>query len=91
MNEADATFPAKTPRRTFKKVITLVRLTRVLLTLVLAIFIVSFIIGVARPETGVVEKIVLLALIAGCICLAARVSTWATRAASAAQARLLRP
>jgi hypothetical protein len=61
-------------------VILFVRAARVLLTLVLAALVVSLVIALARPDTGVVEKAVLAALIAGCVFLAARVSTWSTRA-----------
>jgi hypothetical protein len=61
------------------KVITFVRLARVVLLLVLAVVTVSLVIGVARRETGAVEKAVLLALIAGCILLAAKITTWETR------------
>jgi hypothetical protein len=61
-------------------VITFVRAVRVVLTLVLVALVLSFIIGVARPETGILEKAVLVALIAGCVFLAARVSLWSTRA-----------
>jgi hypothetical protein len=64
-----------------------VRVTRVLLILALAVLTVSLVIGLARPETGVVEKLVLVALIAGCVYLAAQVSSWSTRL----QARLRRP
>ena len=64
----------------------MVRLARVLLILLLATFTISLLIGVGSPETGAVEKVVLLALIAGCVFLAAKASTLATRA----QARLQR-
>ena len=66
--------------------ITLVRLARVLVLLLLAFFTVSLVIGVGASETGVIEKVVLLALIAACVFLAAKVSTLATKA----QARLQR-
>ena len=56
------------------------RLARVLLILLLATFTISLLIGVGSPETGAVEKVVLLALIAGCVVIAAKVSTVATRA-----------
>lgn len=56
------------------------RLARVLLILLLATFTISLVIGVGSPETGAVEKVVLLALIAGCVVIAAKVSTVATRA-----------
>ena len=64
----------------------MVRLARVLLLLLLVFFTVSLVIGLGTPETGVIEKVVLLALIGGCVFLAAKVSTLATRA----QARLQR-
>ena len=59
--------------------IPLVRVARVVVTLVLAVIAVSAVIGVARPETGLLEKGSLLLLLAGCIFLAARIPTWATR------------
>jgi Ca2+/Na+ antiporter len=61
-------------------VITLVRLARVLLILFIAFFTVSFVIGLGTPKTGAIEKVVLLALIAGCVFLAAKVSRLATKA-----------
>ena len=64
----------------------MVRLARVLLILLLATFTISLLIGVGSPETGAVEKVVLLALIAGCVFLAAKVSTFAAKT----QARLQR-
>jgi hypothetical protein len=57
----------------------LIRLVRVLLILVLAVFAVSSIVGIATPETGAVEKAVLLALFAGCVLAAARVTNLASR------------
>jgi hypothetical protein len=65
-------------------VIVLVRLARVLVLLLLAFFIVSLVIGLGTSGTGIAEKVVLLVLIAGCVFLAAKASTLATRA----QARL---
>lgn len=67
--------------------VTVIRLLRVFLTLVLAVITLSLIIGVARPETGPVEKVVMVALVAGCFVLAAKLATWSTRA----QARLMGP
>jgi len=67
-----------------REVILIVRAVRVLLTLVLAAFVVMFVVGVASTETGVYEKLVLVALIAGCILLAAKFSTWS----ASAQARI---
>ena len=66
---------------------TVIRLARVLLTLVLALVTISFVIAVAGPETGPVEKVVLVALVVGCFVLAAKLATWSTRA----QARFTRP
>lgn len=58
----------------------MVRLARVLLILLLAALAISFVIGVGDSKTGAVEKVALLALIAGCVVLAAKVSTFAARA-----------
>jgi hypothetical protein len=58
---------------------TLIRVARVMLILVLAFLAVSFIMGLARPETGVVEKVGLVALLAACVFLAAKVTDWTTR------------
>lgn len=66
--------------------ITLVRLARILIVVLLAILTISLVIGLGTSGTGVIEKIVLLALIAGCVFLAAKVSTLAART----QARLQR-
>ena len=60
--------------------LTLVGLVRVLLILVLALFTISLVIGIGSPGTGAVEKVALLALIVGCIVVAAQVSKWATKA-----------
>jgi hypothetical protein len=60
-------------------VITALRLARVVFLLVLAVMTVSLVIGIARPETGAAEKLVLLALVAGCVVLAAKTTTWETR------------
>jgi hypothetical protein len=59
--------------------VTLIRLARALLILVLAVFAVLLVIGVAARETGMVEKVVLLALLGGCVYLAAQVTNLATR------------
>ncbi len=58
---------------------TLIRITRVSVLLVLAAVVVSLVIGVARPETGVVEKVLLVALIGACVYVAAKVTDWTTR------------
>jgi hypothetical protein len=60
--------------------ITLVRLVRILLILVLAALTVAFVVGLGRPEVGAVEKVALLALVAGCVVLAANMSTLASKA-----------
>lgn len=57
----------------------LVRLAKVLLILVLVVLTVSLVIGLVRPETGPAEKVVLLALLVGCVVLAAKVSNLADR------------
>ena len=57
----------------------LIRLARVLLILMLAVFALSLIIGVATPETGIVEKVVLAALFGGCVFMAAQVTNVAAR------------
>jgi len=61
-------------------VITLVRLVRILLVLLLATFTISLLIGVGSSETGALEKVVLLALVAGCVVVAAKVSALAAMA-----------
>ena len=60
-----------------RRVITVVRLARVLLILLLATFALSSVIGVGSSETGAVEKVALLALLVGCVGLAAKVSVLA--------------
>ncbi len=60
--------------------LTIVRLARVALTLALAVITLSLIIALARPETGPVEKVVLVLLVAACFVLAARIATWSARA-----------
>jgi hypothetical protein len=67
-------------------VINLVRLARALALLLLAVAAVSLVISIGTSETGGIEKVVLLALLSGCVFLAAKVSNLATKA----QARLQR-
>ncbi len=57
----------------------LIRLVRLLLILVLTVLTVSFVIGIGAPETGGVEKLALVALIAMCVFAAARVTTLSSR------------
>ena len=59
--------PADVPRRTVGKVITFVRLMRMLLLLALTATTISMVIALARPETGATEKVVLVVLVGGCI------------------------
>ena len=67
--------------------VTLVRAARVLLLILLVTFVLSLVIAVARPETGPLEKTVLVALMAGCVVAAARVSTMATAVVTRLQHR----
>ena len=67
--------------------IMLVHLARVLAILVLALVAISSVIGIGGSATGAVEKLVLLALIAGCIFVAALVSKFATRTVERLQRR----
>jgi hypothetical protein len=60
-------------------VITVVRVTRVLLILMLAVLTISFVIGIGTSSTGWVEKAVLLFLICGCVLAAAKVTTLSER------------
>jgi hypothetical protein len=59
--------------------VVLIRLARVLLILLLAVFSVTFVVGVATPETGMAEKVLLVAMFVGCVFLAARVTDLADR------------
>ena len=63
-----------------RRVITLARLARVFLVLLLGTFTISVIVGLGSSETGTVEKVALLAAIAGSVAVAPKVSTLATRA-----------
>ena len=73
-------YRAAEPGRNFDDMITVVRLVRILLILVLAALTVAFVVGLGRPEVGAVEKVALLALVAGCVVLAAKISTLASKA-----------
>jgi hypothetical protein len=69
----------ETPLKAYiERVITMVRLARILILLLLVFLTISLVIGLGSSGTGVIEKVVLLALIAGCVFLAAKVSTLAT-------------
>jgi uncharacterized membrane protein len=65
----------------------LLRLLGVLLLLVLALLTISFVIGIGTSATGAAEKLVLLALIAGCIFVAAQVAKRAARTRERRQRR----
>jgi hypothetical protein len=55
-----------------ESMVTLVRAARMVLLLLLALVTVSLVIGLGSPVSGPVEKVALVALIAGCIFLAAK-------------------
>ena len=63
-----------------------IRLARVVVILLLALFAVSAVVGIGSDQTGAVEKAALVVLFAGCVVAAALV----TRASSRLQARLQR-
>ena len=67
--------------------VTLIRLARIYLILLLAAFAVSSVIGVATPETGVLEKVVLVAMFGGCVFLAAKVTDVAAMLTSRVHSR----
>jgi hypothetical protein len=73
------TFRPPTRRAYLAGMIAAVRLARVLALLFLAFLAVTLVIGIGTSETGVIEKAVLLVLVAGCVFLAAKVSKFATR------------
>jgi hypothetical protein len=59
-----------------------IRLARIFLLIVLALMTLSFVMALGTPDTGLVEQVALLALIGGCVYLAAKLSTaadWAVR------------
>jgi len=57
----------------------LIQLARVVLILMLAVFAAAFVIGVATPETGLIEKMVFVIVFGGCVFLAAQVTNMTTR------------
>lgn len=67
-------FPGTARRRTLTRVITVVRVTRVLLMIVLALLAISFVMGVGTTSTGPVEKVALLLLLGGCFYAAAKIT-----------------
>jgi membrane associated rhomboid family serine protease len=69
----------RTPKAYIGSMVALARVVRVLILMLLAFVAISLVIGLGTSGTGVIEKAVLLALIAGCVFLAAKVPTLATR------------
>ena len=55
--------------------IAVVRVARVLLILMLACMAISFVMGIGTASTGVLEKVLLLGFIGGCVYAAAKVTT----------------
>ena len=66
-------------RRTVTNMTTVVRATRVLLILMLAVLAVSFVMALGTASTGFVEKVVLLVLIGGCVYAAAKITALSER------------
>jgi hypothetical protein len=60
-------------------VITVVRVVRVLLILMLAVLTISLVMALGTDNTGWIEKVVLVLLIAGCVYAAAKVTTLSER------------
>jgi hypothetical protein len=60
-------------------VVTVVRLARVALILVLAFLTISFVVGIGTGSTGLLEKTVLVGLIGGCVYAAAKVTAVSER------------
>jgi hypothetical protein len=61
-------------------VLILIHLVQVLLLLLLVLFTVALVMGIGASSGGPIETLVLLALIAGCLLLAAKIPSWAARA-----------
>ena len=59
------------------RVITFVSVVRVLLLLAVSATAISLVMGIARPETGATEKVVLVVLIGGWIYVARLITSWA--------------
>ena len=70
------------PGRTVVSMVAVLRVARVLIILLLAFMVISLVMGIGTSSTGVFEKIVLLALIAGCVFASAKVTDvteWAAK------------
>lgn len=68
-------FPRGTLRRNVTRMTIVLRATRVLLILLLALLAISFVMALGTPSTGLLEKFFLLLLIAGCVYAGAKVTT----------------
>lgn len=65
---------ARARGRNVTGVVAAVRLARVLVILVLAFMAISFVMSIGTASTGALEKVVLLALVAGCVYASAKVT-----------------
>jgi hypothetical protein len=72
-------FPPYRQRRTVTSMSTVVRATRVVLIVMLAMLAISFIMALGTSKTGLLEKVALLLLIGGCVCTAAKVTRLSER------------
>jgi len=70
-----AGYSSRTDGRSVRRVIAVIRATRVLLILMLAVLTVSLVMALGTSNTGWIEKVVLLLLIGGCVYAAAKVTT----------------
>lgn len=59
--------------------ITVVKVTRVLLILMLAVLTISLVMALGTDNTGWIEKVLLVILISGCVYAAAKVTTLSER------------
>jgi hypothetical protein len=73
------TFQWPRGRRTLFLVVTLIRVARVLLLLAVAYVMVTLVIALTTPDTGVLEKAMLVMLVVGCVPLAALLTAWTRR------------
>jgi uncharacterized membrane protein YbhN (UPF0104 family) len=71
--------PSSVSRRSVARVTTIVRATRVLVILMLAVLTISLVMALGTANTGWIEKIVLVLLIGGCVYAAAKVTTLSER------------
>ena len=71
--------PRSRSREYRRGVVTVVRIARVLVIITLAFIVISFVVGIGTPRTGLLEKAVLLALIGACVYAAAEVTTLSER------------